>query len=302
MVTDRRERSQCEPNGLRHWVMGFMKQTSFIWVMTFWMVMSAILRPGWLIFSSGFIFCIALMYLKTPGVFWHFIGIMTLDRTKLERYLEKSVSYKPVIPQPYLRLGMIHYQRREWPRAIPLLRQAITLMGGKCPPQLKIILATAYREDGQEHIAVPLLQEMIDQGFKTAEAYYNLAVCLFRVRDDQVALGAAEAAHALDPTAVRPRMILGLIHFRMRDFVAAKHDYQWLVGALPKPAESLYWLGRTEFELGEVQPAAEHLRLAADRIGEHRGASDIPIEEVRHWLKAASDAPPDSPASSKLVG
>lgn len=227
---------------------------------------------------------------------------MTLDRTKLERYLEKSVSFKPAIPQPYLKLGIIHYQQKEWSRAIPLLEQAVTLIGQKCPLNLKIILATAYRENGQEHIAAPLLRKMIDQGFKTAEVYYNLAVCLFRLHDDQAALGAAEEAHALDPTAVRPRMILGIVHFRMKDFVAAKHDYQWLVDVLPKPVESLYWLGRAESELGQIQPAAKHLQLAFDRMSEHRNISDIPLEEVKHWLKAANDSLPDSPVSPKLVG
>jgi tetratricopeptide (TPR) repeat protein len=279
-----------------------MKQPNFIWVLAFWMIMSVIVRPGWLVFSSGFILCMVLMYLRTPGVFWHFIGIVTLDRTKLERYLERSVSFEPAIPQPYVKLGIIHYRQREWSKAIPLLTQAITLMGQRCPPNLKIILATAYRENGQEHMAVPLLREMADQGFRTAEVYYNLAVCLFRLHDDQAALGAAEEAHATDPTAVRPRMILGLVHFRMKDFAAARHDYQWLVGVLPKPAESLYWLGRAEFELGDIQLAAEHLQLAFDRIRGHRSISDIPLEEVEQWLKAANDSLPGSPACPKPVG
>lgn len=279
----------------------FMKQPNFIWVITFWMIMSVIFRPGWLIFSSGFIVCIGLMFLKTPGVFWHCIGIIPLDRTTLERCLEKSVSFEPAIPQPYLKLGIIRYQQKEWSRAIPLLERAIALIGEKCPLNLKIILATAYRENGQEQIAVLLLQKMIDQGFKTAEIYYNLAVCLFRL-DDQAALGAAEEAHALNPTAVRPGMILGMVHFKMKNFMAAKHDYQWLVRALPKPAESLYWLGRAEFELGEIQPAAAHLQLAADRMSEHRDISDIPLEEVQHWLKAATDSLPGSPASPTRAG
>jgi tetratricopeptide (TPR) repeat protein len=277
--------------------MDFMTQPNFIWVTTFWIIMSLILRPGWLIFSFGFILCIVLMFLKTPGVFWHFIGVIMPDRTKVERYLEKSVSLKPAIPQPYLKLGLMRYQQKEWPSAIPLLERGITLMRKKCPLNLKIILATAYRDNGQEHMAVSLLQTMIDQGSKTAEVYYNLAVCLFRLHEDQAALEAAEEAHVLDPTAVRPRMILGMVHFRMKNFVAAKHDYQWLVSALPKPAESLYWLGRAEFELGENQSAAAQFQLAVDRMSEHRGISDIPLEEVRHWLKTATDSLPGRPVS-----
>jgi tetratricopeptide (TPR) repeat protein len=88
----------------------------------------------------------------------------------------------------------------------------------------------------------------------------------------------------------------------MRDFAAAKHDYQWLVSVLPKPAESLYWLGRAEFELGEIQPATEHLQLAVDRMSEHRSISEIPLEEVEHWFKSANDSLPGSPASPKFVG
>ena len=274
-----------------------MKRVNFIWVITFWAVMSLILRPGWLVFSSGFILCLVLMYLKTPGEFWHFVGMLTFSQPKLDRYLARSVACKPAIPQPYLKLGLLHYQRQEWSRAIPLLAEAITLRGRRCPPTLRILLATAYRENRQECLAIPLLQGMIDQGARTAEVYYNLALCFLRIHDTQAALDAATRAHALDAQAVRPVMIMGTIHFAMKDFATAKHDYQWLISVLPKPAESLYWLGRVELELGEIQPAAEHLQLAVDRISAHQDISNIALEDARHWLKTANDRRHGTPVS-----
>jgi tetratricopeptide (TPR) repeat protein len=274
-----------------------VKRPSFIWVITFWLVMSLLFRPGWLVFSVGCLLCVVLMYLKAPGEFWHCIGMLTFSTPKLERYLARSVAYRPLIPQPYLKLGLLYFQRQEWSKAIPLLQDAITLRGDRCPASPRIILATAYREDGQPGLAIPVLQGVIDRGTRTAEVYYNLALCLLRLPDPRAALDAATAAHTLDPTAVRPVMIMGSIHFGLKDFATAKQDYQWLITVLPKPVESLYWLGRAELELGEIQPATAHLRLALDRIGERQDLSNIPLEEVRHWLHTANGLRHDTPAS-----
>jgi len=297
-------------------------QPNYIWVTTFWAFLSLIVRPGWLVFSSGFILCLVLMYLRTPGEFWHLVGMLTFSQPRMEHYLERSVACKPAAAQPYLKLGLLQYQRREWSKAIPLLEEAATRRRGKCPPKrrewskaiplleeaatrrrgkcppsLQIMLATAYRENHQDRLAIPLLQGMIDQGARPAEVYYNLALCFLRIQDTRSALDAAKEAHALDPNAVRPVMIMGSMYFALKDFAMAQKNYQWLISVLPKPAESLYWLGRIELELGEIQAAAAHLQLAVDRIGQHRDLSSVPLEDVRHWLARANGLRPDTPAS-----
>lgn len=274
-----------------------MIQPNYIWVTTFWAFLSLIVRPGWLVFSSGFILCLVLMYLRTPGEFWHLVGMLTFSQPRMEHYLERSVACKPAAAQPYLKLGLLQYQRREWSKAIPLLEEAATRRRGKCPPNLQIMLATAYRENHQDRLAIPLLQGMIDQGARPAEVYYNLALCFLRIQDTRSALDAAKEAHALDPNAVRPVMIMGSMYFALKDFAMAQKNYQWLISVLPKPAESLYWLGRIELELGEIQAAAAHLQLAVDRIGQHRDLSSVPLEDVRHWLARANGLRPDTPAS-----
>lgn len=274
-----------------------MIQPNYIWVTTFWAFLSLIVRPGWLVFSSGFILCLVLMYLRTPGEFWHLVGMLTFSQPRMEHYLERSVACKPAAAQPYLKLGLLQYQRREWSKAIPLLEEAATRRRGKCPPSLQIMLATAYRENHQDRLAIPLLQGMIDQGARPAEVYYNLALCFLRIQDTRSALDAAKEAHALDPNAVRPVMIMGSMYFALKDFAMAQKNYQWLISVLPKPAESLYWLGRIELELGEIQAAAAHLQLAVDRIGQHRDLSSVPLEDVRHWLARANGLRPDTPAS-----
>lgn len=82
-------------------------------------------------------------------------------------------------------------------------------------------------------------------------------------------------------------MIMANLYFRMGEFVNAKKEYEWLVGTLPKPAESLYWLGRSELELGDTQAAAQHLQLALERLIEHAEISTIPLDDVKCWLQTA---------------
>lgn len=264
-----------------------MIRPNFIWVTGFWIVLSILVRPGWLIFSAGAILCLVLMLIRAPGEFWFCAASLPLGAATSERYLARSVAYKPKIPQPYLKLGLICYGRQQWSAAIPLLQQTATLRGPKCPLDLKFLLAAAYRENRQAQLAIPLLDEVAAGCAASAEVFYNLALCHMQLADLRSALDAARRSHSLDPHAVRPVMIMANLYFRMGEFVNAKKEYEWLVGTLPKPAESLYWLGRSELELGDTQAAAQHLQLALERLIEHAEISTIPLDDVKCWLQTA---------------
>jgi len=270
---------------LQNW---FVRRPNFIWVTGFWFILSIFVRPGWLAFSAGTALCLVLMLLKAPGEFWYCLAMLPVRAHARERWLVRSVSYQPGIPYPYTGLGVIYSRRKQWAVAIPALKRGVALYGRKCPLEFKILLATAYREHGEDHLAIAQLEDVAATHPKSSDVLYHLAVCHFRLGNLSSALEAASKSHALNPDAVRPLMIVAHVHFRTGDFSAAKRDFEWLVRTLPQAAESLYWLGRAELALGQAQAAAEHLRLALERLGPHEHASNIPLQDVRHWLSAAT--------------
>ncbi len=269
---------------LQNW---FVRRPNFIWVAGFWFLLSIFVRPGWLAFSAGTVLCLVLMLLKAPGEFWYCLATLPVRANARERWLVRSARYQPSLPHPYIKLGIIYFRRQQWAAAAPLLKEGVALYGRKCPLDFIILLATAYCQCGEDHLAVTLLENVSTAHPNSADVFYHLAVCHVRLGNLSPALEAANKSHALNPDAVRPMMIVAYVHFRHGNFSAAKREYEWLVSTLPKAAESLYWLGRAELELGEAQAAAEHLRLALERLGPDEHASNIPLKDVRRWLNAA---------------
>lgn len=254
-------------------------------VLLFWVIATAIIRPGWIYFGAGFLAWLALVYLTAPGVFWNYAAIFNPNPASAQRLLERAVSFKPLVSYPYLTLGLSYARRQDWSKAIPLLEEAAERGSQRKQNQHLILLAEAYRADGCNEKALSILEELFKRDSNSMKISTNLALVHFQLGRLPEALDYAKKARANNLSATEPVLIQAKIHFAMGEYQQAKNDYQWVIEHLKWPVESIYWLGRAELELGETDAAIAHLQTAVERITEDPLLADVSKDEAEEWLK-----------------
>lgn len=260
------------------------------WTLILWIIAVLWLRAGLSVLGIGVVVWFLVVYLAAPGVFWTYVYSLPFIASKPERstkVLQKAVKYKPLIPLPYIALGMAYLRAKRWEESIPLLEEASRLANRKLAPDTKTILAVAYRETGQYSKAYALLDELVGQGIRNLKIYYNYALCFLLQKRYDEALEAAKTACSFDANILEPVLLLGKVQFERGEIQAAKDNWEWAINRKPKLIEPYYWLGRAELELGEVEAAITHLKLAVDRITEHPLLSNVSAVEAGEWLKKA---------------
>ena len=259
-------------------------ETSLPAILLLWIIVALIVRPGWGYFLLGFLAWVLLTFLSAPGVFWNYAAILIPNPDVGEKLLEKAVSYKPLIPAPYLTLGLSYARRKQWAKAIPLLEVAITHSPKGKQTQNLIWLSEAYRAGGFYDKSLSTLEQLLARGSKSAKVFLNLALVHLHLNHLSEALKYAEIARAGNLSATEPVLIGAKIHFLIGNYQQAKSDYQWVIAHLKWPVESIYWLGRCELELGEIDAAITHLQTAVERITEDPLLADVTKEEAAKWL------------------
>ncbi len=260
------------------------------WTLILWIVAAFWLRADWLVTGLGIVAWFVIVYLTAPGVFWTYVYALPFNASNSERtikILKKAVGYKPLIPLPYTALGIVHVRAKRWDEAVPLLEEAVRLADRKSAPDIKTILAVAYRERGEYSKTYVLLDELVGQGVKNLKIYYNYALSYLREKRFNEALEAAEKARSFNINQFEPVLLLGQIYFEMGNIQAAKDNWEWAVNRNPKLIEPYYWLGRAELELGETEAAIAHLKLAVERINNDPLLSNVSAAEAEEWLKKA---------------
>lgn len=258
-------------------------------ILLLWVIVSVIIRPGW-----GYFFAVVLAWgflvlMTAPGVFWNYMALLIPNPTLGEKLLERAVSYKPLIPSPYLTLGLSYARRREWFQAIPLLEEAVKFTPEEKNTRNLILLAEAYRISGLYEKALAMLEGLLNKGADSLKVFFNLALVKLQLNQLPEALEYAKKARACNLSATEPVLVQAKIYFQMGQYQPAKNDYQWVIEHLQYPVESLYWLGRCEFELGETEAAIGHLQTAVERITEDPLLADVNKEEAEEWLRRASE-------------
>jgi tetratricopeptide (TPR) repeat protein len=172
---------------------------------------------------------------------------------------EKLRQLSPGAAEIHARLGLIYYQKRDFSKAVPTLRQAIKLK--PTLPNLDVLLAMSLSELGQYTEALPGLQK----GFK------------------QSADPALKRASGLQ----LQRAYTGL----QQDDKAVEVALE-MTRAYPKDPEVLYHAGRlfgnyaylSTVKLAEVAPDSLWLHLAAGEANESQGRADAAIQEYKEVL------------------
>ncbi len=263
-------------------------QSSLTWILLLWCILSIIYHcPLWLV-VSGVVVWVGIVFLLAPGVFWNYWSHFTFNQQKKERWLTKAVGYKPLIFQPYLSLATIYIRQKRWAEAASILESAVELDHPRSGPNARILLAIAYRESANNEKAIELLTTLASQGVESFVVYLNLATTLFKVGKLEEALAAAEKARSLDLKSTQPVLLMGRIHFELREFQKARDDYEWSIQHLSWPVESYYWLGRAELELEDLDSARQHLQTAVTKIKDDPDMSDVSLSEAEEWLNKIS--------------
>lgn len=265
-------------------------QHNIRWTLILWFIAAFWLRTGLPIFIIGVAAWFVLVYFTAPGVFWTYVYALPFNSSNSERtikVLQKAVGYKPLIPLPYTALGIAYVRAKRWEEALPLLEEAVRLADRKSIPDIKTILAVAYRETGEYSKTYALLDELVSQGVQNLKIYYNYALCFLRQARYNEALEAAEKARSFDANLLEPVLLLGQIQFEQGEIQAAKDNWEWAINRNQRLIEPFYWLGRAELALGQKEAALTHLRLAVDRITNNPLLSNVSAAEAEEWLKKA---------------
>ena len=177
---------------------------------------------------------------------------------------EKLRQLSPGTAEIHARLGLIYYQKREFAKAVPTLRQAIKLK--PTLPNLDVLLAMSLSELGQYTEALPGLQK----GFK----------------------------QSADPALRRASGLqLQRAYTGLRQDDKAVEVALELTRAYPKDPEVLYHAGRlfgnyaylSTVKLAEVAPDSLWLHLAAGEANESQGRADAAIQEYKEVLSLQPD-------------
>jgi len=177
---------------------------------------------------------------------------------------EKLRQLSPGTAEIHARLGLIYYQKREFAKAVPTLRQAIKLK--PTLPNLDVLLAMSLSELGQYAEALPGLQK----GFK----------------------------QSADPALRRASGLqLQRAYTGLRQDDKAVEVALELTRAYPKDPEVLYHAGRlfgnyaylSTVKLAEVAPDSLWLHLAAGEANESQGRADAAIQEYEEVLALQPD-------------
>ena len=256
-------------------------------ILLLWIIVAVIIRPGWGYFLLGISAWVLLTFLSAPGVFWNYAAGFIPNPALGAKLFKKAISYKPLIPAPYLALGLSYARRKEWIQAISLLEEAVSHTSKGKNTQNMIWLAEAYRAGGFYEKALLTLEKLLAKGPASMKVFLNLALVHLQLNHLPEALEYAKKARAGNLSATEPVLIQAKVHFQMGDYRQAKNDYQWVIEHLKYPVESIYWLGRCELELGETDAAVGHLQTAVERITEDPLLADVSKEEAEEWLERA---------------
>lgn len=135
------------------------------------------------------------------------------------------------------RLAVLHHKTGNFDAERVMYNKLISLR--KNDPKVYIALAKCYQGDGDTQKALELYAKSFNIR-RTPQAAEGLAVCAYELNQQYNAKNAAEAAVALDPEILQPRIILSEIYFeKVKQYKKAAKHLEVLVRK--NPDSKKYW-------------------------------------------------------------
>ena len=139
-------------------------------------------------------------------------------------------------------------------------------------PQLRVLLANAYFDDGQKYEAKRLLQEALQLDPNYAEAHCNLAVMLHGQGYDREAKHHYEEALRLDSLMVEAMAGLGTLLCRTEHQAEGLEYLEKVIAVQPDHVGARFNMAVAYHKVGDFKKSIEHLETLLQVDFQYRGA------------------------------
>lgn len=146
----------------------------------------------------------------------------------------RALELDPKLVRPYSGLGQYYRMMQDWPAAIAIYQQGLTVLPNE--PWLTLGLAQTYSESGDTETALPYYQEALRLQPQNAFFHTQIGNALSRLRRWDQAIAAYRQALQLDPQQHAASFALGEALERTNDLDAALEIYRRLVSQAPDSA------------------------------------------------------------------
>ncbi|MEH6626479.1 MAG: tetratricopeptide repeat protein [Motiliproteus sp.] len=157
-------------------------------------------------------------------------------------------------------IGLIAYQRQQYPLAITTIKKAITLndkVGGYYTN-----LGNAYKKNGQQAEAIEVYRRAVRIDPNLAAAHFNLGSLLLSTNQEKSALQCLQQAVKLAPGNATFWQGLGNALYQAEDIDKAFECFEKALSLNPNSVETLLSLGNILQRFGQVREALIHMRKA----------------------------------------
>jgi len=166
----------------------------------------------------------------------------------------------PKSPETTRRLAALLGKEQQKGAAITYWREAVAL--APYDFDLKLSLATALMDDGQNEAAAAILNEMVKQNPKSGLALLNLGAVLYREQEYSGSADAYRRASQLDAVSEAAKFSLAKVLITLVRFTEASVLLEPYLRDHPENMEAHYLLGITYQGLGNLEQAKSELERA----------------------------------------
>ena len=185
--------------------------------------------------------------------------------------LQRAVELRPNEPPYLLALGIAWLRKTDLFEAEKLFRRVLEIQPGNAQAQLHLGYVMLIQKKPAE--ARLWLEKSARSGLAMPELSYYLSLVAQDQGDDQQAIALFQKAVQQLPTYVHPRIALGAIYLRLKDYVRARVELETAVKLDPEEPSGHYNLALLYARTKEPEKAQEQMRIVEDLKSKQRTSS-----------------------------
>jgi Flp pilus assembly protein TadD len=185
--------------------------------------------------------------------------------------LQRAVELRPNEPPYLLALGIAWLRKTDLFEAEKLFRRVLEIQPGNAQAQLHLGYVMLIQKKPAE--ARLWLEKSARSGLAIPEVSYYLGLVAQDQGDDPRAIALFQKAVQQLPTYVHPRIALGAIYLRLKDYVRARQELETAVKLDPEEPSGHYNLALLYARTKEPEKAQEQMRIVEDLKSKQRTSS-----------------------------
>ena len=210
-----------------------------------------------------------------------------VDLEKALKDFEMAKSLKPNAAEPYLRIGLIHYERKEVKEAIELYQQALDHESHYA--EASNALGQAYVQTGQLERAIPHFKDAAGRGYIRAD--YNLGLAYKAKGEYENAINSFLMFIANSPTNSPDNseafLSLGEAYALKGDYKTAIENYSKSIDLKPQQGDAYFSRGESYFKTGDKEKATNDFATFIKST-----TSEPRLYQARQYLEQLDFVPP----------